>query len=89
MKDKKWAELNDLETREAEELFSEVLDSTHDDIIICSYTYNTSDALKKIDPIAFRQEMLNYIDSLLQDGDYTELDDGTLVETREYNKIED
>jgi len=47
----------------AEKSFRDMLDDCYEPIKICGYEYPPSYALKEIDPIAYRQEFLNYADS--------------------------
>lgn len=51
-----------------EETFSEMLDACYEYIKIGTLTYAPSAVLKSVDPVAFRLESYNYIDTLLQDG---------------------
>jgi hypothetical protein len=58
---------------DTDELFQELLNETHEPLKIGSLEYLAGDALRKLDPIAFRCEVSNYIDSLLSDGELTEI----------------
>ena len=57
-----------------EDLYGEYLDEVFGDVKIAGYDYATSDALKELDPTAFRCGILDYIDSLLGDT-LLEIDD--------------
>lgn len=46
------------------EQFDEVLDDSQDKVTICGYSYAPSQALNAVDPIAYHQELLAYIDGL-------------------------
>lgn len=59
---------------DADELFEELLNDTNDALKIGSLEYPAGYALKKLDPIAFRCGVSDYIDSLLTDGELTEID---------------
>lgn len=59
---------------DADELFQELLNQTQEPLKIGRLEYLAGDALRKLDPIAFRCEVSNYIDSLLSDGELTEID---------------
>jgi hypothetical protein len=47
---------------EVEDRFSDMLNETHERVSICGYDYDPARALKEIDPVAFRQELLNWLD---------------------------
>lgn len=78
-KDLNWAERHNLTILQEEDLFGEFLDEAYGDVSIAGLAYSTSYALKDIDPIAYRQEMLDYIDSVVQEGAIHQLEDGTLI----------
>lgn len=48
---------------ETEEVFSEFLSETGEAVTIMGYEFDAGRALKAIDPIAYRVEYLNYVDS--------------------------
>lgn len=54
------------------ERYDEMLDDCYGDVNVCEYEYNTSHALREIDPIAYRCGFLDWLD-----GEITE---GTIVE---------
>ena len=47
---------------ELEDQTEESLNDCHEIVTICGYDYDQGTALKRLDPIAFRQEVLNYMD---------------------------
>lgn len=47
-----------------EDTLDDVLNDIYGEIEICGYTYNSAYALKELDPIAYRQELLNYVDDI-------------------------
>lgn len=53
------------------EQMDELMDESLPVVIIAGYSYSPSQALKAVDPIAYRQEVLTYIDNL----DVVEIDD--------------
>lgn len=57
-----------------ESLYDDMLDDTHGIVSIAGMEYSTSDALKRLDPIAYRCGLTDYIDSLLTDGEIEEID---------------
>lgn len=46
------------------EHFDDMLDSYHQSVNLCGYTYSVSQTLKAVDSIAYHQELLTYIDAL-------------------------
>ena len=70
-----WAEdfqgtLQTFTERELEDLFDDFLDDCHETVKICGYEYSPSEALYSVDPTAYRQEFLFFVDT-----DYVEIDD--------------
>lgn len=59
---------------DTDELFQELLNQTQEPLKIGRLEYFAGDALRKLDPIAFRCEVSIYIDALLTDGELTEID---------------
>ena len=47
-----------------QEQFDEWLDESYPDYTICDTTIRPSQILKKCDPVAYNQALLNYVDSL-------------------------
>ena len=58
--------------REAYERYDDMLDDCHEDVKICGMTYNTSKALKDVDPIAYRCGFSDYTASLEEDNIFVE-----------------
>lgn len=56
---------------EMEERCDELMDDTLPEVVIGSYTYAPSQVLREVDPTAYRQEVLTYIDNM----DVVEIDD--------------
>lgn len=48
---------------EALEAFDNTLNACYDVIKVCGYEYDPSRALKELDPIAYREEFNNWLDS--------------------------
>lgn len=46
---------------QAEDMFEEFLDSVYETVSICGHTWDAGRALRKLDPIAFREEFLNWL----------------------------
>jgi hypothetical protein len=57
-----------------ESLYDDMLDDTYGVVSIAGMEYSTSDVLKRLDPIAYRCGLDDYIDSLLTDGEIEEID---------------
>lgn len=87
-RDLSWAMDNNLNILNREDLTDESLDDCLETVKIGQLEYSPSDVLKSVDPVAYRCEVNDYIDSRLSDGDITELDDGTLVYTYEIESME-
>ena len=72
------------------ELTLNYLNECFDAVKICGHDYLAGDALKEIDPIAFRQEESNYIDSLMNDGEIVSFDNcSTLYWAKEVEELEE
>lgn len=52
-----------------------MLDDAYPDCKVAGYAYDTSEALKRLDPIAYRQSLLDFIDSECKDDILVEVDD--------------
>jgi len=57
---------------EAYEMYDEMLDECHEDVKICGMLYNTSRALKDVDPIAYRCGFNDYTSHLEEDKVFVE-----------------
>lgn len=87
-KDCHWAIDNGLEVLNREDLFDEMLNECNEPVVIIGLSYDPAHALKEVDPIAYRCAVNDYIDSLLTDGDISELEDGTIVRTSDLEALE-
>ena len=54
-----------------EEAYNEMLDECYEDADICGFKYSPSEALKKVDPIAYRCGLLDWADGIGSDILYT------------------
>lgn len=79
-RDWQWAIDNDLTILHAEDLFDEMLDECYGTVKIGPYEYETSRALKEVDPTAYRCGCADYIDSIVQECAVYQLEDGTLIQ---------
>lgn len=52
-----------LSEHDLEERFEQMLDDCHESVKICGYEYAPSRALKEVDPTAYHQEFLSWLDS--------------------------
>lgn len=52
-----------MKEQQAIKLFNEFLDDIYDQISVCGYEYSPSDLLESVDPIAYREEFLNWCDA--------------------------
>jgi hypothetical protein len=59
--------------REIEDEYDSMLDMSFELFKIGQHEFTPSNVLKKCDPVAYRQEILDYIDALLQDENLFEL----------------
>ncbi len=55
--------------------YENMLNEVYEPVSICGYSYEQGSALKELDPIAFRQGFLDYIDVEVKDGALIEKDD--------------
>jgi len=62
-----------LENYEIEDWYRDDLDEVFGDIDVCGCSYPAGRILQEIDPIAFRQGMLDWIDNKCQSGEWTEV----------------
>ena len=66
-----------------EEMFDEMLDECHEPVKFGCLSYDVSIFLKRVDPVVYRQEFLNYLDLQLSDGQLFEHSDGTYHDEEE------
>ena len=57
---------------EAYERYDDMLDECHEEVTICGMKYNTSRALKEVDPIAYRCGFSDFTSHLEEDNIYVE-----------------
>ena len=57
-----------------EELFEQMLDDCYEEVSLGSLTWDPSYVMKELDPVAFRCGVSEYIDGLVEDGEYFEFD---------------
>lgn len=63
--DNEWAPFDSEES--AEQDFTDLWDEIYPEVSFGSLTYPASRVLKAVDPIAYRQELLNHVDARSQD----------------------
>lgn len=66
--------MNKLTDHELDQEFAEQFDEFHDGIQILDMEYSAIEVLRKIDPVAYRQEFLFWLDSEVQEGRIIEKD---------------
>lgn len=54
---------------ELEDRFTEMLDDCYDLVPVCGYEYAAGRAFRELDPIAFRESFLNWIDARQKGGE--------------------
>ena len=77
-----------LSEREAMESFDELLNECNPEYTMGYLSFLPSDILKSCDPVAYREDFLNYVNSMAEDGafyveGYTDEDLEDLEETEE------
>lgn len=55
---------------ELDDATQEFLEGIYDDVDVCGYPMSAARVLREADPVAFRQEVLNYADAMIRDGDW-------------------
>ena len=68
--------MNKLTDRELHDRYDEFLDEVYPDLTIAGINYSTSDALKKVDAVAYRCGFNDWLDSECQNGTLFETSDG-------------
>jgi hypothetical protein len=58
---------------DTETAYLDMLNECYEPVQICGYSYQQGDALKSIDPIAFRCGEVDYISSQVDDGTWVEI----------------
>ncbi len=64
-----------LSDRELHEKYNDFLDEAYPACIIATYTYSTSDALKEVDPTAYRCGFNDWLDGEISNGIFIEKND--------------
>lgn len=64
----------------------EMLNECYEPVKVCGYEYEQGSLLKAIDPVAFRQAVLDYFDSMVSDGEMQEID-GNYYHTSDINEM--
>lgn len=82
-----FAEDNDIETLSSFDIYDDMVNESYDPIEVLGYDYSPSEVQKKVDLTAYQEGVNNYIDSLISDGEVTEFSDGTLVYSRDLEKV--
>lgn len=54
---------------ELEDTFSDGLDDCWEPVSVCGFMFDAGRALRRLDPIAFRESFLGWIDAQLSDGE--------------------
>jgi len=78
-----------LNDEQLETMFDEMLDECHPEYELGYFTFSPSDILKSCDPIGYRQEYLNWLDSMIQDEILYEHADGTIHDEPEEEEEEE
>lgn len=58
---------------EVEDIVEELLNDSYDEVDLCGYVWDSGSLLRQVDPIAFREVVLDYINSQIEDGEWVEL----------------
>jgi len=61
---------------DTEELFEQMLDDCYEEITLGNLSWSPSYVMKELDPTAFSCGVSEYIDGLVEDGEYYEFDGG-------------
>ena len=69
--------MSELSYKQLCEMFDDCFDDCTPAVVFGSLLYQASEVLKSVDPVAYREEVINYIDSLLTDEQIYEHADGT------------
>lgn len=62
----------------AYETYDDMLDETYGEVEIAGMTYYTSNALKEIDPIAYRCGLSDYQSNIISEADTIEIDENEI-----------
>lgn len=67
------ADGRELSESDLDDMYAEMLDDCYGHVNVCGYEYDTSRALRELDPIAYRCEFLNWLDGELTEGAIVEV----------------
>lgn len=59
---------------EIEDHYEALLNDNYDLVNVCGHTYEAGRLLREVDPIAFRESVLSYTDSMVQEGEWEEVE---------------
>lgn len=62
--------LIDCNNPDPDNIFNEMLDECYEEVTICGYTYSPSDALRRVDEVAYHEAYLEYQNSVYEDMIY-------------------
>lgn len=82
-----FAEKHEITTLSSFELYDDLVNESYEPIDVLGYKYEPADVQKKVDLTAYQEGVNNYIDALISDGEVTEFPDGTLVYSRDLEKV--
>lgn len=74
--------------RELELEFNDYLYEIYGESSIAGYEYDTSFALRKLDPVAYRESFNNWLDVKLTEGEIVEGNDGNYYTPDEIEELE-
>ena len=74
-----------LSSYDREQVYREMLDECHGDAVnIAGYFYSTANALKAVDPVAYRVGLADFTDAQLANGIWFEHEDGSIHDEPEH-----
>lgn len=82
-------DINPIPEHKLEELFDDFLDEVYGMVKIGPYEYSTSHAMKDVDPTAYRQEYLNWLDHEISEGRFSDEIDGEHYDGEEVQDLID
>lgn len=56
-----------------EQRHDDLIDDCYPAVVIGIYTWNASDVLKRMDPVAYRVSVIEYVDQMISDNDWSEV----------------
>lgn len=69
--------------------FDSFLDETYPEVDVVTYTWPASYAFKRLDPVAYREEYLNWVDSMVSDGTWFMDNEGHIWDTPPEREVND